>query len=501
LGCVKSVIGLIVVIVVAAVVGCDDQSSDMDLGGAADMRVRRDGRTADQLPTDSKSGAEQQVDGPTMDAQSTDGGCKTGIKQPCYSGPKGTENIGLCKAGTQTCFFGSWGPCVGEVVPKPELCDGQDGDCDGTADNGAACVLDKPPIGMSTATGSKNWPSVASDGTDFLVVWQDNRPGATGGDVYGARVSAAGKILDPAGIAIATGNNAQVPHDVAFVGSTYLVVWKDHATDKIYGTRLSKNGTVLDAAGIPISTKSGDDAAVATDTTNFLVVWSRGECPAPPPFPGPCPGYQAHILGARVTQGGSVLDTSGITVATGSESRGTPALAFDGVNYLVVWVDGRHGSTSNIYGARVSAGGAVLDPNGIPITATTSSSQNRPAVAFNGTDYVVVWEDNANLHLVYGTRVAPSGKVLDLAGIKFPGPHSSMLPKVVCHGTNCLVIWTNQGLFGARVSPTGQLVDPTGFPIPTTGAPTTPSLASGSVYLVVWSDFVQNAIYGARVSP
>lgn len=43
---------------------------------------------------------------------------------------------GACVAGIQTCQSdGSWGPCVGEVLPSPEICaGGVDEDCDNTAD-------------------------------------------------------------------------------------------------------------------------------------------------------------------------------------------------------------------------------------------------------------------------------------------------------------------------------------------------------------------------------
>lgn len=49
----------------------------------------------------------------------------------CYSGAKGTENVGVCKGGTQTCTAGKWSACAGEVVPSTEVCDGLDNDCDG----------------------------------------------------------------------------------------------------------------------------------------------------------------------------------------------------------------------------------------------------------------------------------------------------------------------------------------------------------------------------------
>jgi len=64
---------------------------------------------------------------------------------PCYSGPRGTEGVGLCRAGVQTCDNSGMptGPCIGEVQPIAEACDpGQkDEDCDGEVnESGEACI-------------------------------------------------------------------------------------------------------------------------------------------------------------------------------------------------------------------------------------------------------------------------------------------------------------------------------------------------------------------------
>ncbi len=64
--------------------------------------------------------------------------CTPGATQSCYQGPAGTENVGSCKSGTQTCLPSGtgYGPCIGQVFPIPEICaNNQDDDCDGTADN------------------------------------------------------------------------------------------------------------------------------------------------------------------------------------------------------------------------------------------------------------------------------------------------------------------------------------------------------------------------------
>jgi len=81
-----------------------------------------------------------------------DGTCSTpGQTRACYSGAPGTENVGPCTGGTETCSdTGSWGPCVGEVAPSQELCgNGVDDNCSGQVDEN----VDSDGDGFTTCGG------------------------------------------------------------------------------------------------------------------------------------------------------------------------------------------------------------------------------------------------------------------------------------------------------------------------------------------------------------
>ena len=57
--------------------------------------------------------------------------CTNGQTRPCYDGPSGTNNVGTCHSGTQTCTNGKWSSgCPGEVTPTAENCaDDHDHNC------------------------------------------------------------------------------------------------------------------------------------------------------------------------------------------------------------------------------------------------------------------------------------------------------------------------------------------------------------------------------------
>jgi hypothetical protein len=180
----------------------------------------------------------------------------------------------------------------------------------------------------------------------------------------------------------------------------------------VYGTRVDRDGSVLDPSGISVRAGGSDqlDPALAFDGVNYVAVWADG------------PNYGEDVYAGRVTPGGAVLDPAGIAISTVFGTQGAPAVASAGDGQsLVVWQDDRT-LDLDIHGARLSADGTVLDPGDIAIS-TGVGTQSFPAVAFDGLDYLVGWGDNRDGSdfnpdfKVYGARVGTSGSVIDPSGI------------------------------------------------------------------------------------
>ncbi len=81
-----------------------------------------------------------------------------GSTDTCYTGPSGTEGVGICETGTRTCQQdGTFGSCQNEVTPQAdEACNGKDDDCDGVVDEGCSCDYQGRTTGVCDGGGTIN---------------------------------------------------------------------------------------------------------------------------------------------------------------------------------------------------------------------------------------------------------------------------------------------------------------------------------------------------------
>ncbi len=153
----------------------------------------------------------------------------------------------------------------------------------------------------------------------------------------------------------------------------------------------------------------------------------------------------AVILSVSVSLGSSVVLSAGVAlssppflISSNVAGGGRPAIASDGTNFFTVWSDP---NTDSIFGARVGTDGTVLDPAGIAIYSTGGSSGGPPSVAFDGANFLVVWVETG--FSILAVRVTPSGVVLDAPPIQIP-PFAKVRPiSLAFDGANYLVVWRN----------------------------------------------------------
>jgi hypothetical protein len=212
---------------------------------------------------------------------------------------------------------------------------------------------------LSGGPAAQTSPSVDFDGDRFFVIWQDARNDpmeGTDSDIYGTRVSIQGQVIDPDGIAVATGPAPELVPDVAFDGSNHVVAWFEAriinfiGDGDIRGARVGSDGALLDGpasgGGFAISTNplSKNHPRVSRFDPGVVVVWEA------PGFDNERP---AGVLGARLDADGQLVHTvatgeglwlSGVAPAETTSQFRFPAIASAQDRALLTWVDNVEGA-------------------------------------------------------------------------------------------------------------------------------------------------------------
>jgi hypothetical protein len=320
----------------------------------------------------------------------------------------------------------------------------------------AGHVLDHDGITVyAPQSGARGFSQVASDGEDYLVVWEDKL------DYYNisiraARVSPTGAVLDPVPLDIC--ENTGIPSSltsmyapaVAFEGGSYLITWVGilNGHDAIFGCTVTPEGVVQDLAG-PIDATSYDkrDVAVAAGHSGFMVVESRQ-----------ISSGIADLIGVPVgSDGTSVGEPFVISGHThGILQNLVPSVSYCGSGYEVAWNGNRETQyqVTDIWGQSVSQAGTLLG-NAVCILRALTATQNGyyPKIQPDGFTQLVVWSDRRfdTYGDVYGRRLNSAG---ELIGSEIPiSAQPGITEKMACvvHGdSNFLTAWTgeNNDIYG-----------------------------------------------------
>ena len=189
-------------------------------------------------------------------------------------------------------------------------------------------------------------------------------------------------------------------------------------------------------------------------------------------------------------------DPAGFAISTADRDQLAPAVAWNGSSYLVVWEDVRNGG-KDIFGA-LFGGSGVPFGDGTAIS-TVSGDQVAPTVAAHGSDFVVAWQDTRNGgNDIYGNRVPGAGGIVDAPGVPISTePGDQLSPNVASNGTTALIAWQDlrdgeDDIYGARATTPGgtlEVQETLGIPISTAPNPQrAPAVAFNNSFLVVWQD-------------
>jgi len=340
-------------------------------------------------------------------------------------------------------------PVSGTDAGRPDASVGTDAPPardDAGADAGLACVASAAHQ-VSDAAGASLWRGVAWSGSEYLVVWADDREPASA-ELYVTR-------LDPTGAKIGAdtritngGGGASLP-SIVWSGREYGLTWVDNRdsvgsvpTPSIYFAR-------LDAMGAKI----GDDVRVAPGGGITSLVTN------------PAMGYAIAFFDMNATTAGfdvlfAALDASArivtgpmgmpgaVRVTTDPGNSFLPSLAALDSGYGVAWHDNRGDGAFHVWFARLDAMGATVAPE----VQVTPEPGGAVSLAWNGEGYGVA-------HAAAGAtpqlaRLDASGAVLGTTDVPSAG-------ELVWTGSGYAIGWkSDDAVHVTRVDAAGTVIAP-----------------------------------------
>jgi MYXO-CTERM domain-containing protein len=365
--------------------------------------------------------------------------------------------------------------------------------------------------GLALSTTAYNTASIASDGANYLVAWQDNRNGSL--DIYAARVrDSDGSVLDPSGIAVSTEPANQEVLGVAFDGTNFLVAWNTFSTtgtspSQVEAARVrASDGMRLDGSAQSGSVAISDHASsidgggntrVAFGGSEYFAIWE-----------------DTQVRGNRLRASDlTLLDgtpaSHGTDVSTAAPPERLAGAAACGSYDVVAWTTLGPSSMPSARAARVdTTTGAVLDAPPIDLGSATAL-----AVACTPDTAVVATAADTSSPVTLARIRLADGSREDTTGVAVT-PTTALDFTLAC-GAECVAAWDNgSSVFAARVGvDAGQAIQIGAIAQVQGGPVTLPRIARGAdAYAIVWLDGrnypapsgqdprpQEHDVYGARI--
>lgn len=228
--------------------------------------------------------------------------------------------------------------------------------------------------------------------------------------------------------------------DAAARGDRAALVWTTSSTataDPVYdGLFNTVRSAFFDATGSPVRapatislgpTPQIDPAAAHAGPVS-LVAWVERTL------------EERFVVRARAFDAAGAPLGPPVTMPSRGGEQTRPEVASDGLSFFVIWSETTE-EVGTIVGARVDAGGRLLDDDPIEIVTSLSWLGSRAGVDWSGSAWVVA--ASATARQIVATRVSPGGVVLDTAPRAVSNPdYGNYDPVVACDGeATCLIAW------------------------------------------------------------
>lgn len=357
-----------------------------------------------------------------------------------------------------------------------------------------------PSVQLAGLAGSDDHPSLSFDGINYILIWDTTSTGSSSLDIYAKVVNSSGAEIIPP-FPVNTGPNDQSFPSISSSGTgTALAVYQSYnGTDlDIVGNLVTYSTTTTPAftvgAFFIIAGGAGNQQypSAAFDGTNFAVTYVDGGT-----------AVKAVIVSKTGTPGTPI--TLGAVTSYAAPPSVLPQIVFSNGTigrYLVVWEDftSSADASGNIYGNTLTTAGVSGPVTGI--AAAANFPERHPSVAFDGSNFLVVYDQGSSGSKdIYAQLVTPG---LGLSGASFKvstASNDQVTPKVAFSSGAGLYFaaWqdfrnsgTKGDIYGARIFKGGGVVEANGLAIiaNTTFNTQNPVPGSdGTNFFTAWSDF------------
>ncbi len=299
-----------------------------------------------------------------------------------------------------------------------------------------------PPQAITFTATRQRQAHVAATRNGYAVAWSETGPDSYV-RLFVRRFGADGTPFDPQPMEAARSTADPLPGRVVSNGATYAVLWAE--SGKLLIRRLADlPGEWLDAQ--PVAAGSAA-TAFASDEKDVLAI-GVAQCGTP---------WEDCIASQRISLTGELTVSTPLTVGTPGAPYNA-AVASNGTDYLVVWSDGNRQCVTlcptfppfRLLAMRLRADGTAIDSAPI-VLENANGYPDRPSVAWNGGRYVVVWVNGSEIR---GATVTAEGAVLDVdpsnggAVLHDGGCCTGLTPTVVALGSGFVLLtrgvaWSN----------------------------------------------------------
>ncbi|MGM0558901.1 MAG: MYXO-CTERM sorting domain-containing protein [Myxococcota bacterium] len=323
---------------------------------------------------------------------------------------------------------------------------------------------------VSPMPNTQQRPAVAASDSGFLVVWEDSRGYETQRDIYGMRFGLDGAPLDNEPFVICEHEAVQWRPTVASNGDDYVVAWQDEreSVPLLFGTRISADtGEVNQVGGVRLAAGSNPQqyAAMASNGDDYLLAWSDGFGTT----------ERSADVRARVIDGGTqniVQFAASTEISSVVAVQSEVSIASNGEDYAVAWSEFQDRETFKDIAARaVAADGTPLGEAEVRVV-NAANDQRWSAIASDGQDYLIAWQDGRdNNPDIYAARFSADGNLFDSRPsiLLSEDVKSESGVSLTFDGERYLALWSRDipgrptaKLMGLEVELDGTLVGPVG---------------------------------------